>query len=103
MDAPREITIHPSVHRPRMILGGDRELVIFVGLISAILVFALVTWWSILVGILLWLGGVGLLVRLGKQDPMMRNVYLRHVRYQAFYPAKAMLHSSGVRLPHIRR
>jgi type IV secretion system protein VirB3 len=91
--------IHPSVDRPRTILGGDRELVIFLGLISAILVFALVTWWSVLLGISLWLAGVALLVRMGKEDPLMRNVYLRHVRYVAFYPAKAALGSSGVRLP----
>jgi type IV secretory pathway TrbD component len=99
MDTPRDITIHPSVHQPRLILGADRELVIFLGLISAILVFALVIWWSILLGVALWLVGVALLVRMGKEDPMMRKVYLRHVRYQAFYPAKAGLHLSGVRLP----
>ena len=99
MDAPREITIHPSVHRPRMILGGDRELVIFLGLISAILVFALVTWWSITLGILLWLAGAALLVRMGKADPLMRGVYLRHVKYQSFYPTRASLDSTGVRLP----
>jgi hypothetical protein len=29
----------------------------------------------------------------------MRGVYLRHVRYQAFYPAKSGLHSAGARLP----
>jgi type IV secretion system protein VirB3 len=99
MDTPRAITIHPSVHRPRLILGADRELVLFVGLISAILVFALVSWWSILMGILLWLVGVALLVRMGKEDPLMRKIYVRHVRYQAFYPAKSGLQSSGVRLP----
>jgi hypothetical protein len=31
-------------------------MVIFVGLLSAILVFALVTWWSIMLGTGLWLG-----------------------------------------------
>src|SRR5215472_8753482 len=103
MDTPREITIHASVHRPRLILGADRELVLFVGLISAILVFALVRWWSILMGVLLWLVGVALLVRMGKEDPLMRQVYLRHVRYQAFYLAKSGLESSGVHLPRAWR
>ena len=103
MDTPQEVTIHPSVHRPRLILGCDRELVIFVGLISAILIFALVTWWSITLGVVLWLAGVAFLVRMGKQDPLMRGVYLRHVRYQAYYPAKSGLHSSAVRLPRAWR
>ena len=99
MNAPREITIHPSVHRPRLILGADRELVIFLGLMSAIQVFALVTWWSIISGILLWLVGGALLVRIGKADPLMRKVYLRHIKYQPYYPAKGDLNSSGARLP----
>jgi type IV secretion system protein VirB3 len=103
MDTPREIMIHPSVHRPRLILGADRELVLFVGLISAILVFALIRWWSILMGILLWLVAVTLLVRMGKEDPLMRQVYLRHVKYEAFYPAKSGLRCSGVRLPRAWR
>lgn len=103
MDSPREITIHPSVQRPRLILGGDRELVISLGLVSAILVFALVTWWSVVLGIALWLGGVALLARMGKEDHLMRQVYARHVRYQAFYRAKGVLHSSGVRLPRAWR
>lgn len=103
MDIPREIVIHPSVHQPRLVLGGDRELVISLGLVSAILIFALVTWWSITFGILLWLAGVALLARMGREDPLMRHVYVRHVKYQAFYPAKAGLNSSGVRLPRAWR
>jgi type IV secretion system protein TrbD len=98
MDTQQETIIHASVLRPRLILGADRELVLFIGLISAIFVFALVTWWSVTLGIGLWLVGVALLVRMGKEDPLMRKVYLRHVRYQAFYPAKGGLHLSGVRL-----
>ena len=103
VDTPQEVTIHPSVHRPRLILGGDRELVIFVGLISAILVFALLTWWSIPLGVILWLAGAACLGRIGKEDPLMRGVFLRHMKYQAFYPAKSGLHSSGVRLPRAWR
>ena len=103
MDSPREIEIHPSVLRPRLILGGDRELVIFVGLLAAILVFGLVTWWSILLGILLWLAGVALLARLGKEDPLMRRVYFRHTRYSPYYPVKSGFESSGVRLPRAWR
>jgi hypothetical protein len=32
------------------------------------------------------------LSRMGKADPMMRAVYLRHIRYKMFYPAKSGLH-----------
>jgi type IV secretion system protein VirB3 len=98
MDAPREIRIHPSVHRPRLILGADRELVIFLGLLSSILIFVLVTWWSVVIGVLLWLVGVSVLVAMGREDVLLRHVYLRHVKYRAFYPAKAGIDSSATRL-----
>ena len=99
MDTPREILIHPSVHRPRLILGADRELVIFLGLLAAILVFALVTWWSVVTGVILWLAGVSLLVGMGREDVLLRHVYLRHVKYRAFYPAAAHVHSCAAPLP----
>ena len=100
MDEPREIQIHPSLNRPRLILGGERELVIYVGVISAVLIFGLVSWWSTILGILFWIFAMAVLVRMGKADALMRRVYLRHVRYQPYYPARSGLNPVGVRLPH---
>ena len=88
MDRPREIVIHQSANRPHLLLGGDRELVLFAALMSAMLIFALVTWWGIVAGIALWIGAVAVLSRMGRFDPMLRQVYVRHVKYRAFYPAK---------------
>ncbi|MGH9632202.1 MAG: VirB3 family type IV secretion system protein [Bryobacteraceae bacterium] len=58
MDRPREILIHQSCNRHNLMLGCDRELVLLSALLSAMLIFALVTWWGIVAGILLWLGAV---------------------------------------------
>ena len=99
MDTPREVLIHASVHRPRLILGADRELVIALGLICSILIFGLVTWWSIIFGVLLWVIGIAFLARIGKIDALIRPIYLRHIKYQAFYRAKSSPLNSGVRLP----
>lgn len=99
MDRPREITIHPSANRPNLLLGGDRELVLFTGLMSAILAFALVTWWGVATGVVLWLGAVAVLSRMGKADPLLRPVYLRHMKYRAYYPAKSRLTSRPMRTP----
>ena len=88
MDRPREIVIHQSANRPHLLLGGDRELVLFAALMSAMLTFALVTWWGIVAGIAIWTGAVAILSRMGRFDPMLRQVYVRHVKYRAFYPAK---------------
>ena len=88
MDRPREIVIHQSANRPHLLLGGDRELVLFTALMSAMLIFALVTWWGIVAGIALWIVAVAVLSRMGRFDPLLRQVYVRHVKYRAFYPAK---------------
>lgn len=88
-DTPRETLIHQSANRPHLILGGDRELVLFAGLTAACLGFTLSTWWGVLIGIVFWLAAVAVLSRMGKADPLLRHVYLRHIRYGAFYPAKS--------------
>jgi type IV secretory pathway TrbD component len=88
-DSPRETLIHQSANRPHLILGGDRELVLFAGLTAACLAFTLANWWGVFIGITFWLAAVAVLARMGKADPLLRHVYLRHIRYRAFYPAKS--------------
>ena len=91
MDAPREMPYHQSANRPHLLLGGDRELVLVAGVLAAMLIFAVMTWWSIVAGLVLWLAAVAVLARMGRVDPLLRHVYVRHVRYRAFYPAKSRL------------
>lgn len=91
MEKPREILIHQSANRPHLLLGGDRELVLFAALMSAMLIFALVTWWGVVAGVALWITAIGVLSRMGRSDPMLRQVYVRHVKYRPFYPAKGRL------------
>lgn len=99
MDKLREIVIHQSANRPHLLLGGDRELLLFAALLSAILIFALVTWWGVLTGLMLWLLSVAVLSRMGKADPLLRHVYLRHLQYRPFYSAKAGLHGQPTTTP----
>ena len=97
MDSPREIAFHQSANRPHLLVGGDRELVLVSGILAAILIFAVMTWWSILAGVVLWLAAVAVLARMGKIDPLLRHVYVRHIRYRAFYPAKSKLSARPTR------
>ena len=99
MDRPREIVIHQSANRPHLLLGGDRELVLFAALMSTMLIFALVTWWGIVAGIAIWIGAVAILSRMGRFDPMLRQVYVRHVKYRAFYPAKGRVRGETAATP----
>ena len=100
-DRPREIVIHPSVNRPNQILGGDRELVLLTLLVSVSLAFSLATLWGVGLAVGFWIGAVAVLQRMGKADPMLRQVYLRHIRYRSFYVAKSALFSECA--PHASR
>jgi type IV secretion system protein VirB3 len=95
-DRPREIAIHQSANRPNQILGGDRELVLVSILVSASLAFSLATLWGILIAVIFWIAAVAILQRMGKADPMLRQVYMRHIEYRSFYPAKGGLFSRCV-------
>jgi len=77
--------IHRALSRPSLLLGADRELVLMTGLAAVILIFVVLTWFSVLLGLLVWSGIVGILRMMAKADPMMRHVYLRHIRYQPQY------------------
>jgi len=100
-DRPREIVIHPSANRPNQILGGDRELVLAALLISVSLAFSLATLWGVGLAVFSWIGALAVLQRMGKADPVLRQVYMRHIRYRSFYPAKSALFSQCV--PHSSR
>jgi type IV secretory pathway TrbD component len=93
LDKPREIPIHQSANRPHLILGGDRELVLFAGLSAACLAFTLASLMGIILGLILWFISVAVLSRMGKADPMLRHAYLRHLRYRPFYLAKGHVRS----------
>jgi len=92
-ERPREVVIHQSANRPNQILGGDRELVLIFALTAVSLAFSLGTWWGVGLSVGFWLAAVAVLQRMGKADPMLRHIYVRHVQYRPFYPAKSGLYS----------
>lgn len=96
---PREIIIHQSANRPNTLLGADRELVLVAIMIAFTLGFSLATWWGVIVAALFWTGSVAALQRLGKADPLLRQVYMRHIRYQTWYPARSGICSVSPKIP----
>ena len=97
--ALREVVIHESANRPNQLLGGDRELVLISLLISVSLAFSLATWWGVILSVALWTTAIAVLKRMGKADPQLRQIYLRHIRYRSFYPAKSGLYSRCLTTP----
>lgn len=79
------VRIHRALSRPALLFGADRELVLMTGLIAVILIFVVLTIISAVVGFVIWMVVVGLLRMMAKADPLMRQVYLRHMKYRSHY------------------
>lgn len=77
--------IHRALSRPNLLMGADRELGLVTGLTAVVLIFVVLTVYSALFGILIWFVVFAALRMMAKADPMMRQIYLRHMRYRAFY------------------
>jgi type IV secretion system protein VirB3 len=89
-DVPLESApVRLSLTRPNLFLGGDRELVMFSGLIAGTLVFYAWNLAAAAVGTLLWSFSLFALRLMAKHDPRLRDVYRRHRLYRAYYPPLA--------------
>ncbi|MDP1615514.1 MAG: conjugal transfer protein TrbD [Methylococcales bacterium] len=87
--ALRAIPIRRAGNRENLFMGGDRELVMFSGLLAFALIFSAQELRATIVGLLLWSGAIYTFRVMGKADPKMRFVYLRHRRYKTYYPARS--------------
>ncbi len=72
-----------------LFMGGDRELVMFSGLLAFALVFAAQSLIATVLGVAVWFVLVSLLRLMAKADPKMRFIYLRHRLYNGYYPARS--------------
>jgi len=70
-------------------MGGDRELVMLTGVMTFALIFSAAELRASVVGISLWFAALFVFRLMAKADPRMRQVYLRHRRYAAYYPPRA--------------
>ena len=77
--------IHRALSRPTLLFGADRELVLFTGLLAVILVFVVLTLVSAVLGAVIWIVVVGVLRMMAKSDPLMRHIYVRHIKYRPYY------------------
>lgn len=83
----RHNRIHRALSRPNLLLGADRELVLITGLAAVILIFVVLTVYAALFGVAIWVVIVGALRMMAKSDPLMRQVYIRHISYKPIYKA----------------
>lgn len=87
--ALRTVPIRRAGNRHNLFMGGDRELVMFSGLLAGALIFTAQEVQATLFGIGLWFSALFFFRLMAKSDPRMRQVYLRHRRYKGYYPARS--------------
>jgi len=83
----KSVKVHSALNKPNLLLGGERELMLIVGLFSSVMIFIALTWQTFIIGVLLWTTLSMLLRMMAKVDPMMSKIYLRQLKYRDFYPA----------------
>lgn len=85
--ALRRTQLPMALHRPNLIAGGERNLVLMCGLVSIGLIVTALNWPATIFGILFWLVCIAILRRMAKADPMLSGIYLRSLQYQSYYPS----------------
>jgi type IV secretory pathway TrbD component len=87
--ALRTVPIRRAGNRQNLFMGGDRELVMFSGLMAFALIFSAQETRATVVGLLLWFCALYLCRLMAKSDPKLRFVYLRHRKYAPYYAARS--------------
>jgi type IV secretory pathway TrbD component len=81
----RKTPLYRALYRPQLLLGGDRNLMIVVLFSAALLTVVSMNTVSIVLGLFILVVGVYSLRKAAKADPLMRQVYLRHIKYSGYY------------------
>ncbi len=87
--ALRAASIRQSANRPNLFMGGDREMVMFSGLLAFTLIFSAFEFKAFVFGITLWTFALYVLRLMAKSDPLLRPVYLRHRKYREYYAPRS--------------
>jgi type IV secretion system protein TrbD len=74
---------------PAYFWGGEREPALMTLIIAGGLAVSGMNTVSFLVGAALWFSAIPALRWMAKADPQMTKVYLRQIKYRAYYPARS--------------
>jgi len=91
----RHVPFHRVLHRPNLFLGGEREPALLTLLVAGGLAVSGMNTVSFLVGAALWFSAIPVLRWMAKADPHMSKIYLRHIRYRGYYPARSRPYRAG--------
>ncbi|HQT81864.1 MAG: hypothetical protein B7Z60_01090 [Ferrovum sp. 37-45-19] len=83
----QSIPLYRALNRPLLIMGGERHLSLMLMIICGIFIVSLPHFWSLIIGIILWVTGQTLISEAARHDPQLSRITLRHLRYQKHYLA----------------
>lgn len=85
----RKIAVHQSLQRHNFVMGAERELVMSSALIALLVGVGGLTLISGIAAAVFWIISVFVLRRMARADPIMSKVWMRHVKQNDYYSAKA--------------
>lgn len=83
------IPVPQVLARPNLIMGGEREPIMLTALVSVGIAMASSNAPGVIFGVTLWAVAMPLWRWMGKVDPMLTRVYIRNLKYRAYYPARS--------------
>lgn len=81
--------IYSALNKPNLIFGADRELILMTMVISFALIFTGLTIVTTIIGLFLFFFCGALLRMMAKSDPLMRQIFIRQVKYKKFYISRS--------------
>lgn len=87
MSRLRQIPVSSSLNRPVFLLGAERKPVIITLALTSLIILSDMSPVKVLLGLVFWSFAMSLLRLLAKADPHLIQIYLKRLKYKAFYPA----------------
>lgn len=89
MSGLRRTPVSRALHRPNLVLGGEREPVLITAILCAGVGASALNLVSIAIAVSVWIVAAFLLRLMAKADPYMSKVYLRQLHYAPYLPARS--------------
>lgn len=82
-------TIHKALHKPNLVLGAEREPILFSALIPIALSLSAFHLLMVACGVVFWIISSFFLRIMAKKDPVLTRTWIRFIHFHHFYPAKS--------------
>ena len=87
MNELQQTPIYKAINQPILLFGAERNLVIFLAMMSSMLIWIGGSWFTFFIGLIIWIIGIYYLREMAKKDPLMSRVFKRYQQYKHHYSA----------------